>query len=216
MPVRVQARVTFQSMSNIPADNVSNTFCFYNGTSIDKDDEADLDNVLDLVDDFYTVAGSGGGDALGRFINNTVKRQAIIKLYDFADPEPRAPIAERIITLPAVVSNNNLPSEVALVGSFQADQVAGMTQRRRRGRVYIGPLCTSAPNNTNPPTTMVDALKNRMNELLAAADASLLWDWHIYSPTNNNSVKVTNGWVDNTWDTQRRRGPKSTSRTVFP
>lgn len=216
MPVRVQARVTFQSTSNIPADNVSNSFCFYNSTSIDKDDNADLDNVLDLVEDFYTVVGAGGGEALGRFINNTIKRQAVIKLYDFADAHPRPPIAERLFTLPNVISTNNLPAEVALVGSFQADQVAGQPQRRRRGRIYLGPLCVSSANNTNPPASMINALAARLDELRLAANASILWDWHVYSPTNANSVKVDNGWVDNTWDTQRRRGPKSTSRTVFP
>jgi hypothetical protein len=49
----------------------------------------------------------------------------------------------------------------------------------------------------------------------AAAIASASWDWVVYSPTDDAYHEVANGWVDNAWDTQRRRGYKPTSRTTF-
>jgi hypothetical protein len=30
-----------------------------------------------------------------------------------------------------------------------------------------------------------------------------------------NFIQVTNGHIDNAWDTQRRRGPATTARTVW-
>jgi hypothetical protein len=37
-------------------------------------------------------------------------------------------------------------------------------------------------------------------------------DWVVYSRVDNRSSPVTDWFVDNSWDTQRRRGPRATSR----
>jgi hypothetical protein len=39
-------------------------------------------------------------------------------------------------------------------------------------------------------------------------------DWSVYSPTTGQNNAITNLWVDNEWDTQRRRGLRPTSRSV--
>lgn len=62
---------------------------------------------------------------------------------------------------------------------------------------------------------MIGDVVRSFQKLKDEADASLIWQWRIWSPTNNNSVLIDNGWVDNAWDTQRRRGVEATARTIF-
>jgi len=67
--------------------------------------------------------------------------------------------------------------------------------------------------------------------LFTASSASAVWKWAVFSPTIAGGwflpdtegppnlpaaySPVQSGWVDNAWDTQRRRGLEATARTVF-
>lgn len=212
MPGNVQVRVGFDATSNISADNVSNTFCFFTPDSVGVDQE----NVFDMIKNFYTVSAPGAAGALGRWINGTVKRPVNMRMYDVTDPLPRAPIGEGTFTLPTAAFSAFLPAEVALTMSFQGEKVSGLNQARRRGRLFLGPLCMNPGNAATPPFQLITDGVAAMKQLKAESDASLRWQWRIWSPSNSNSVLVDNGWIDNVWDTQRRRGPKATARTVFP
>jgi hypothetical protein len=103
--------------------------------------------------------------------------------------------------------------------SFQAVKVSGQTQARRRGRVYIGGLgivTTAGTTNSFPVptgqvvTNLVNAAQNLGND---APDAN--WSWVVYSRANDIVVNVDNGWVDNAFDTQRRRGNAPSQRETF-
>jgi hypothetical protein len=59
------------------------------------------------------------------------------------------------------------------------------------------------------------AAVNSWGNLLDASQAATAWKWAVYSTVNATGVEVTNGWVENAWDTQRRRGRIATVRTVF-
>lgn len=137
------------------------------------------------------------------------------KSYDMNDPEPRAPILSASSTI-SPDNTNTLPAEVALVLSFQAVRVSGSPQARRRGRVYL-PFLKSSQNGLDgrPSGTLVAALASAGDVLVTSSKASVTWKWTVYSPTDNVSRPVTDGWVDNEWDTQRRRGRVRTSRTLF-
>jgi hypothetical protein len=37
-------------------------------------------------------------------------------------------------------------------------------------------------------------------------------DWVVHSPTHDTNTKVKEAWVDDEWDTQRRRGQRATKR----
>jgi hypothetical protein len=41
------------------------------------------------------------------------------------------------------------------------------------------------------------------------------YDWCVYSPTSNMLFPISQIWVDDAWDTQRRRGVKATTRTTY-
>lgn len=200
--------------TNISRDNVSNSYCFY--TPLPTISTEDFQNPLDMVEDLYCTVPDGGSSAAGAWINASINRACRLDLYDLGDPSPRAPVVTRNITLPAVVgSSAKLPAEVALVSSFQGSRVSGQSQARRRGRVFWGPLADMGTDHTVPTTTLRVALKNSFQAMKEASDASINWQWRIWSPTNENSVLVDNGWIDDAWDTQRRRGPRATARTVW-
>jgi hypothetical protein len=71
-----------------------------------------------------------------------------------------------------------------------------------------------------PAAALITALigsSNKMHDDLAAAAIT----WCVYSPTARGlgaadlgCTTVTHNWVDNAFDTQRRRGPKASARTL--
>lgn len=230
----MRAQVTIPLDSGIPEDAIVNTLYF--------DGDEDLDQVATDADYHNTVF-----DALSTFYQsidgvvfaNNVGTVANVKIYDMRDPEPRQPEFEDAIAIAATAAPP-LPNEVALCLSFQAAAVSGQLQRRRRGRIYLGPIAddagtTAIINGQHRPLlamrqTVIDAADAmKQTDLPIGIGGSVRWA--IYSRTTDLGVgspalpgtsiddafhDVDNGWVDDTWDTQRRRGPAATSRLVFP
>lgn len=137
------------------------------------------------------------------------------KHYEVDDPEPRAPVLTGQASLSP--SGTPMPPEVALVLSFQADQASGVPQARRRNRIYLPFLNTGAAGTDGRPSsaTVTDVVTAADALLAASGPTTADWVWVVYSPTDGLFEEVNNGWVDNEWDTQRRRGRKATSRTTF-
>lgn len=213
MTATVACRFVGQASSNISRDNVSNTFHFrYSGVLAPP---PDIENVLDMVEDLYCTPAQPSSHGLGWWLNSTINRQARLIVYNLEDPTPRAPIAERAITLPGPGGGNKLPAEVALTCSFQGDRVSGTNQARRRGRIFLGPLNVSGADMTIPSEAMMTSVKDQFKGLLDASESALLWEWVVHSPTSDSFTFVRSGWIDNAWDTQRRRGPRATARMVY-
>jgi hypothetical protein len=94
--------------------------------------------------------------------------------------------------------------------------VSGQPQARKRGRIYLGPFDTTQLNADGRILPACQTtIRNAAQALLTASDVALDWSWAVYSPTNASGVIVDNGWVDNEWDTQRRRGRAATTRSTF-
>jgi hypothetical protein len=205
-------QVTLPTDSAIPEDYVTNTWHFFRTPAAPI---TDYDNVRDMLKDFYTTVPTGGGNALTSFFNQALDGPAIVKAYNVGDPTPRVPVYESTFTFNPT-GTQQLPAEVALVFSFQAARASGQSQARRRNRVYLGTWGTTAGGNDGRPSgTLVTQVSRCGATMKAAAIASASWDWVVYSPTDDAYHEVANGWVDNAWDTQRRRGYKPTSRTTF-
>lgn len=206
-------QVTIPTDSAIPADYVTNTFHFSTVGAIPI--ITDFDNVRDMLADFYAKAPSGGGLALTNYYANNLANTVQVKAYALEDSIPRAPVYESTFTA-AWGGTNNQPSEVALVMSFQAARASGVPQARRRNRVYLGPWGTNgADSSGRPAAALVTQIARAGSDLAAAASSSVNWNWVVWSPSSSQDYQVDNGWVDNAWDTQRRRGVKATSRTTF-
>jgi hypothetical protein len=208
----IRAMFIGQGPSGLPEDRVVNTFHF----------QSDLDfalgslAVIGAVTDFYTGVGTSPNvqaNTLSSYLSPWVSRTAEIRTYNLADAKPRVPITTAL-TLSDGQQLTGYPEEVALCISVTGG--APFTARRR-GRVFLGPLIpgSGTPANTENPTRptaafMLDCAKAALRMATAGGSTA---EWVIRSerPTEN-FVTITRGWVDNAFDTQRRRGPKSTTR----
>lgn len=141
------------------------------------------------------------------------------KGYDMADALPRAPQWDTSLGLSASKGTSALPHEVALCLSFQRARASGVNMRRGRGRVYLGPFASVAHDSGQgrPELTLRNLLRTSAQALLDASSTSPGWEWAIISNATGapSSSIVHDGWIDDAWDTQRRRGIPPTSRVVF-
>lgn len=144
--------------------------------------------------------------------------------------------------LAAPLGAGPLPREVALCLSYHGDLTNAQEEApddsdldaaperpasRRRGRIYIGPLsqaALTAGTDSRPGNAVIQAIA-RMGEYLLTAPALVAEgvEWCVLSQPNrpgedpgpSTLYTVTGVWVDNEWDTQRRRGLRRTTRTTF-
>lgn len=221
----MRAQVTIPLDSAIPEDSIVNTF-YFDGDDLGGGLTTDAEYhgaVQSLLTAFYQSID-------GNMLANSVTTPATVKIYDMRDPTPRVPEFTFTIGL-TDTAQSPLPGEVALCASFQADLVSGVNQARRRGRVYIGPLASTASFATvvngqlRPHAAVVQALADACNVLADGIDTTgngAHVSWAVYSPTldiagtiDDAFNDVTNGWVDNSYDTQRRRGAAPTSRVTW-
>lgn len=201
--------VAFTHTSNVPADNLVNTWYFEGGGS-------DPENVADMLTDFYDAVPAGGTDSVSDYLSNSVLTgEYRIKAYDLSDPEPRAPVYEDVRNLIELQTAAALPDEVALVFSYHAQLASGVPQARRRGRIYLGGIVAQQNDVGRPASNIRNVLVRAGRDLIQASNASTSWEWQQYSTLLGVGNIVVGGWVDNAWDTQRRRGRAATSRVLF-
>lgn len=193
--------------SNLPEDRVVNVFHFDNAAIFSTHAAA----VSNAVQNFYTTPY--GGDPVSAYISPWVQRAAELRIYDMSTAKPRVPTIIPF-NLGTVLANAGLPEEVALCLSFHGATPPAVTARRR-GRVYIGPLVTSAyssATNTTPSRPSTNFLTTLTGAATALLDSAGV-DWAILG--KDGYVQVSGGYVDNAFDTQRRRGPATTARTEW-
>jgi hypothetical protein len=85
--------------------------------------------------------------------------------------------------------------------------------------VYIGPLHNSAvvidPPVVKPDGSLLNTLRYAGRDLRASVNpAAGMPAWSVYSRLSNEMHAVTEVWVDNEFDTQRRRGRRATTRVT--
>lgn len=211
----IRAQVTLPYTSNIPKDCITNTWYFSGWPAVSFTDAADAAaaGLVQFYDTVYVTAGCA------TYVN---RGGAFCRCYDMSTPEPRVPYEPSFTLSTANTQQTAIPTEVACVLSFQADKEAGEPQARRRGRIYLGGVTNGVGQwiGNNPSFPVFDAVA--LNAITSAAEdlADLIIGeeatWVVYSPTNGTWAQVTNGWVDSSPDTQRRRSVEATSRTLWP
>lgn len=210
-----EVRIMFvgQGPSGLPEDRVVNVFHFVGAGTYD----ADRENFVDQVELFYN--GGTSPAPVASFISAWVSRAAQLIAYDMTTAKPRIPTV-REFTLVAPNASGGLPEEVACCLSYMA---APPVTPRRRGRLFIGPLTTNAydpgtaSTASRPAASFVSSL---ISSAVALAEYGGLTNpgWSIRSSVATLPYsRIVQGYVDNALDTQRRRGPKTTARTLmFP
>lgn len=209
MPSKVRVMFVGHGPTNLPEDRVINVFHF---ESTDAYVVA-AETCMDQVEGFYTDI-QGGITSLGFYLSPWVQRAAELRSYDLGTPPQRVPTV-RPITLPAS-GGQGYVEETALCLTL-----VGPTPvtRRRRGRIYFGPLNASAvtPATTSQPTRPDVGLVNCLISAattLANAGATAGWVIRSTRPVEN-FVPIVGGYVDNAFDNQLRRGPDTTARTQW-
>lgn len=183
--------------------------------------DADAENFANAIETFLDMP-SPPTRAMGAYISPVISRTADacrIKIIDLGDPQPRVPRVERTFTLAASGSTSALPEEVAVCLSYKGAAGSGLNPAARRGRMFWGPLSASAGTPLATPPTRPDLTAIAVDYFAAAAAMATELDtdglrWVVYSPTYEVSTEVAELWVDNAWDTQRRRGLDATTRAT--
>lgn len=210
-------QVTLNRRTGLPEDRVVNGFHFAN--AIANVDATAADGLMDAVEIFYAAIDQ----LLGRQLSGT----GTIACYDLADATPRVPVLERNIT-PLTTAVGGLVSEIACCLSYQAAPISGTPQARRRGRVFLGPLASSAWTQSDandeprPATAAVNTVLTAAQTMAHVTIGADLWDHGTFSDTGYVQgagdpfaffAETAEFWIDDAFDVQRRRGVAPGTRT---
>lgn len=212
----MRALVQIPRLTTLTEDVVTNTLYFDSDTG-DVDDiapevHAELTSFYQAID-VYLAA-------------EQLSTTATVDYYDMADPEPRVPKYTATIAL-TLGTGNSFPPEVAICMSFRGAEGSGVNMRRRKGRIYLGPLVAAITSTSGgrvaPSTGVRSAIATAGNNLMNQT-TTFGTKWAVFSPTTYAETgslddafeDVVAGWVDSEFDIQRRRGTVAQARTVWP
>lgn len=200
----MRAQVILKTADAVPENYITNSWAFQ-GTDV----LTNTTGITTALKDFY--------DDFGSYISPSITQNGhMVKYYELPGSVPNYPFEEDSWNLAVAPSGTALPSELAVCLSFQGDRQAGFPQARRRGRVYLGPFDTGSTTGDRPSSALLTALGTAAATFAANIDALTGQNlWAVWSPSDQVTVPITDGWIDNAWDIQRRRGVVYTSRTTF-
>jgi len=199
-------QTTLRTTDAVPANFVTNQICIANMAGVDGNEAA----ITGLIKDFYDTIRSGF------FSSDIAQNGHICKFYNAGGPAPNYPYAEVVWNFASAPSGTGLPREVAVCLSFQGLRIPGTPQARRRGRIYLGPLISTINSSgrpaASPRTTLATAASDFGTDVQTVDPA---YRWAVWSVLDGTAVPITDGWIDDAFDTQRSRGVETTSRQTF-
>lgn len=223
----VLAVVRLKHLSGIPHDDVMNNFVFR--TSATPPSTANLDDIKTALTTFYNTGAGSPSHAICNAIGSQMSRVTDASLITYYVLDGHldgtahgSPVRTDTWTLGSPIgTGSNFPSEVAVCLTFHTAYLTdpefgpgGSRPRARdRGRIYLGPIRDATRSTALDNEARLDP---DWNQAFGAAAARLVADastqWMVWSRKNVATNTVSTGWVDNAYDTQRRRGPDTTSR----
>lgn len=201
------ARVILPPSSGVPDDVVVNDFAMLV-------DDASVGALTPVFEGFFNDV-QPSGTRLAGYISSLISRDDPVQVQyyviDLATGHLNSPVGVEEFDLDPAGTSESLPPEVALCTSFAAFTPPGTVPARARGRVYLGPF-TETTNVAGAPSDPLvlcvqEATKGLADQLIGLDSALGIW-----SRVDQEVRGVVRGWVDNAWDTQRRRGRDATSR----
>lgn len=208
LPTVMRAMWIWQGKSGLPEDRFVNTFYFERESLATY--VASAGAVRNILEAFYTGV-SAAGTRLTDYINGAALSGAQLRVYDLGEAPPRTPtIFTPTVTLGT--STAVLPHECAVTLSLATAKKGP----RGRGRIYLGPLTTAAGQVTTgvmrPVQSLRDCLADRSEDMMGSTEDAA---WAVLSRMDGEISQVTGGYVDDAFDTQRRRGIAPTSRKIW-
>nr|CRY96102.1 hypothetical protein [uncultured prokaryote] len=221
--IRVVTRIPYED--DIKRDVSENVWWFFS-EDLTVDNDIMASDAIARMQSFWEDTPDGVDHPLGYYMSSVLKRDTDacdILVYDAQGDAGAPPFTTAQFTLGGNHTPNvNMPEEVALCASYWSKnpslQGNLLPRPRRQGRVYIGPFNTWALANgtsgyarPNPDltATLVGAISHIADN--NADDGG----WCVLSRASHQSSVITNGWVDDAWDTQRRRGVDASTRTSW-
>lgn len=199
MPSTARFTVSVQHDSALPRDAIVNTIYLRH-------------NTVGVITGFDTDALAADLAQVyeEKLFVGTALRAITVKAYDTAGPPPHDPVSVHVRNPDGVPVPASSPSEIALCLSFKGGQ-----RPWERGRIFLAPWMTQEgrmPQNIS--ARPYDALMTPLLDLAEgfAGLGGIDIDWVVHSKTHATDTKVQSAWVDDEWDTQRRRGLKATRR----
>lgn len=210
----------FPVMSGIARDSVQMDFAFHNDTG------SASTNVIS----FFNTKPTGASFSLAGWLSPWLNRGtniALLETYDLTAYNGGTgglgpPIVTQFWTL-ATTAQAPGPQQLCCALSFHANDGSipehGPKTRpkaRYRGRLFLGPLGTTAQSSSGGNKCVVNPvlqadLKLIANQLLTAEPT-----WGVWSRKDKIVRPIVGGWVDDKLDTQRRRGTDPVARTNWP
>lgn len=165
--------------------------------------------VLDAFEAAYNTAAAGGGVAWltpcpGNLTTKIGVHMSSISLQQVVSPG--IPLVRPVSHNGGQNTNGGLPVDTSVVISWQTDRAG----RSYRGRTYLPPWHENKNDDSTTAFPAPDAATllgitvnaAKLIDDLATANAPLC----VYSRKLASAELISGGYVDNSWDTQRRRG----------
>jgi hypothetical protein len=191
------AQIVLQDVSGLPRDNSVNVYHFTSGANTGTETLA-----TDLRNAYQTHLVSNAAILGG--VNKIT-----CKIYDAQSAPPNAPLESVEVT---VSPQPGGPREVALCLSQKGSPQLGTAPAGQlptwRGRTYIGPLSAGQLGTVRPGVIIKDQLKALGIAIAAAGGEGFLWS------CGSALVPVQSIFIDDEWDTQRRRGYRPITRVT--
>lgn len=232
MPVDAvyRAVITLPSVSGLPEDRSENVLAIGANGSVGASEPG---NAAAQIAGFFTATTGAMTYSIGSHISSSVSRAAnacTVSIYVSTDLSGATPFGSPIVvypfTLPADDGSTPMPEEVSTVVSFHGDLTgvpaeSGATRpaQRRRGRMYVGPLNfstgTDASNVLRPSSAWRTNLGIAFKAMADGVNAEAHLFLGVWSKADADVRAALGGYVDDAWDSQRRRGLAATTRTTF-
>lgn len=189
--------------------------------------------LVDAIHGFYATAAAGAAGRVADYFGGSLKTGGTAPFVDvkvYRRPTATGPTGSPVKELQreldvSPVSASDLPLEVACCLSFHSDltgvpEESGATRPRARlrGRVYLGPLNLGALTQDTTTHRPIVSVGFRADILLAAQAMKTAmgadWGWEVFSRTAWFGSLVNAAYVDDEFDTQRRRQHASLGRSI--
>lgn len=198
-----------QHKSALAQDRFVNSWCFRN-----DDLAASVETVAEkhgrILDAFYNGVHGTSPRLSSYWPNDIISLE--YRTYDLGEAPPRTPHVVQSADFAVTASASQLPYEVALCLSLVSER----NLKRQRGRLYMGPFAglpsEEVQDYPTPTSAIITSLVDAATNVLNTTEDST---WCFVSQSDASAKVVTGGWVDNAWDTVRRRGPDPTARTQW-
>lgn len=235
----LQLVASFPSTTGMTSDITQNVI-HLKVSGADPTPGSDLTAAMEAMKLFYISVLGGNTTSMDEWMSSDIDHGANacrVDSYftnDLTGATPfGSPLASLGFTLGPPTSSAQLPEEVAIALSFHGDLTdVPVTEpnptpppatirpaQRRRGRLFFGPLSQGAGFATGghyrPSALLMDELGEAFGQTCRDIETSTPWNVGVWSRADAEVWIIVGGWVDDAWDTQRRRGIEPTTRDFW-